>query len=318
MAETPVSAPIDSKSSNQDGEQAVAFGDMIAGRVITSLVGIRSATEGAVLKIGNLLHRMVETATQDNQDVQATIESVMGSGNTSSQESSDSITDVIRHQSNSVSDFVNETNDFFAQQKEFVNSASNACDEIDSCATSVSNLMSKSSLLALNMQIESVRLGAEGRSFCVIAEEMKSFAAEVRSANENIKLALESLTEAVPKIKQQTVDMSGRVEEFSDLHKTQLQAVESKTQSLAESLEKTLEKAKSTNSMILACSQDTLSQLQFQDPMAQTLQRVEFDITKLQKLISSVHCSDVSLADIDPTVGRDGSVERETGEVDLF
>jgi hypothetical protein len=52
--------------------------------------------------------------------------------------------------------------------------------------------------------------------------------------------------------------------------------------------------------------------------MAQKLQQAEFDVGKLQQLIASRECEDISLADIDEAVGHDGSELRETGVVELF
>jgi methyl-accepting chemotaxis protein len=297
--------------------ERVALGERIGSRIIRSMQSLRSTTEQVVLSIGEQVNRIVQVVTHDNEAVRQTLHDLTGSGH-SSGENDRTVTRAISDQASSVAGLVAETKEFFGQQKCFAEAASEACDRINSCASSVSDLMVKSRLLALNMQIEAARLGAEGKAFQVIGDEMKSFAGDVRSANDTIKVALGALLTAIPSIKSETARMDGRVTEFADQLAGHIDEVRARTEDLTTSLQAALDRAEARNAAVVQSAQVMLSELQFQDPLKQELQRDEFDVTKLQKIIAIGECEDISLAEIDPAVGEDGSDERTSGAIELF
>ena len=112
--------------------------------------------------------------------------------------------------------------------------------------------------------------------------------------------------------------MDARMTHFAEHIGGELQSVEQQTKALAACMQSALDRTDARNSDILQLSQSTLSTLQFQDPAAQTLRRMEHEVTKMQSLIARGDCQDISLAEIEDDVGEDGSGERETGEVELF
>lgn len=299
-------------------QEAIALGEKITNRIVRSMQEMRSSTEHAALSIGELLNKIVRVATTGNNEVRQTLSNLVSAEGGANGESQHSITQAIESQSASVASFVGETRDFFKQQISFAQEAAEACDKITGCANSVSDLMTKSHLLALNMQIESARMGAEGRAFTVIGEEMKQFAREVRAANETIKAALGSLTTSIPQIQVETSKMDDRTTTFSERLAQELAEVKRQTSVLTDSLQLTLDRATERNGEVVKFSQATLSELQFQDPMAQKMQQAEFDVLKIQQLIAVGECNDIPLSEIDPAVGDDGSGLRETGVVELF
>lgn len=112
--------------------------------------------------------------------------------------------------------------------------------------------------------------------------------------------------------------MEDKLTSFSEALGSQLEAVEQRTQGLTASLDSALHRITSSNNEMMVCSQKALSELQFQEPMSQDLLRTEHDVRKLSTLIKTGTCEDVSLADLDPSVGNGVSRECETGLVDLF
>lgn len=112
--------------------------------------------------------------------------------------------------------------------------------------------------------------------------------------------------------------MDRQVTEFSERLELQMAEVERQTDTLAGSLQTALDDAAQRNNDILRRSQATLSEMQFQDPMARELQRAEHDVGKLRQLVLASECDDVSLAVLKDDVGDDGSDQRPTGDVDLF
>jgi hypothetical protein len=293
-------------------------GKRIGLRVKNGLRGVRESTESAAILIGKMLDRIVKTATSEDGDVRRELQRAIDCRESSDADAEPPIIEQLRSQSATVASFVDETRTFLGEQLDIAKSANQACENINHSATLVSNLMVRSRILSLNMQIEAARLGQHGAAFNVIAEEMKRFAAEVRNANESIKAALAELLLAVPKIEQRTGHMDDRMTEFSGRIETQLSTVEQRTQSLADCMRTALDNTEARNAAILGFSQNTLSALQFQDPAAQSLRRIEHDVSKLESLLLTGNCEDLSLAEIEDDVGEDGSQLREAGEIEMF
>ena len=189
-----VSAPeVRDEIHESESAQAVSTGQRISSRIISSLTTVRTSTERAVLKIGELLNSIVRAATNDDGEVRKTLQCVIGDGTEKDLNSGTPIVVALRNQGAAVSSLVDETRRFFNDQLGFTRAASKACDNIHSSASLVSELMARSQILSVNMQIESARLGQQGMAVNVIAQEMKRFASEVRRANESIKGALADL-----------------------------------------------------------------------------------------------------------------------------
>lgn len=298
--------------------KAQSAGRRIGGRILSGLKTVRESTERAVFTIGDMLQRIVQTATSDDAEVRIALQRAVGNSRGASSDGEPPIVEQLREQSATVSAFVNDARQFFTEQQGFTQAASRACDNINRSATLVTELMVRSRILSLNMQIEANRLGQHGAAFNVIAEEMKRFASEVRNANEAIKSALGELLISVPMIEQHTSEMDGRMTEFAHQIDGQLSAVERRTEALGECMRTALDSAEAKSAKILGFTQTTLSALQFQDPTAQCLRRLEHDVTKLQSLLTTGDCHDISLAEIEEDVGEDGSQERSSGEVELF
>lgn len=292
-------------------------GRRIKDQVVQTLQQIRSTSTDAVLNIGQLVAKIVEIATKDNDEIRGTLDQIVGEQQENA-ESQASVTEIIREQSELVTEFVADTKGFFRDQVAFTDQAVDGFDRITTCADSVSRLMSRSFMLALNMRIEASRLGDEGSAFAVIADEMKKFAADVRDANEEIKTVMEELARTMPRMQEQTAEMDVRVGQFSERFEGRLEHVQEHTQNIAASMQATLDTAEQRNNEIVKYSQDALSELQFQDPMAQTLARVEYEVEKMQTLLETGDCEETSLADLSETVGNDGTEFRESGEVELF
>jgi hypothetical protein len=298
-------------------EGIITIGERISSRVVESMQGIRSTTESAVLAIGEQLNQIVRVATQDNDAVRTMLGGDQYS-DASGQKADLTITTAIETQLQTVGRFIGESREFFKQQLAFAQAAGDACDKIAACASGVTELMTMSHLLALNMQIESARLGTEGRPISAIGEEMKEFSVQVRKSNEAIKTALRTLTDSIPRIHATTAEMDERTANFSDELSSQMADVKGHTTRLADSLQSLMQRAEQRNSAVVQASLATLSELQFQDPMSQKLQQAAFDVEKLQQLIVARECEDVCLADIDPANGNDGTLIREAGEIELF
>jgi methyl-accepting chemotaxis protein len=69
-----------------------------------------------------------------------------------------------------------------------------AMSQVQKVSSSIENIASKTNMLALNATIEAARAGEAGRSFAVVAAEVKKLAHDTRAATSQIALTVASLT----------------------------------------------------------------------------------------------------------------------------
>lgn len=296
----------------------ISLSDTVADRVSTELNQMCEATEEAALQIGRLLVQIVEIATEGNKATQETLHGVVESNGNGGQESSQSITDLIDSQGQLITDFVEMTQSFFERQRTLTEEANEACQLIQKSARRVSSLVDSSRNLAFNIQIESARLDQSSRTFETLGKMIHEFSTEVASANTTIEEAVEQFIDSVPKLNKEATEMSQTASEFSVRLKSELTNVAHQSNQLTHTVRNVLDDTEHRNNSILACSQETLSHLQFQDPVSQGLKRASYEIRKLQKIWSGEHVDDVSLAELVDEVGNDGRLERDPGDVMLF
>ncbi|WP_436714815.1 methyl-accepting chemotaxis protein [Roseiconus lacunae] len=310
----------------------VAFCRKVTSRIVKDMQKMRTTTEEAALKIGELVIAIVETATSGNDELRSSLarfvradQSDEADKGTSSDGSTEpqrrTISEAIEHQSEMIEALVTRVEDCFSKQLELVRMANKTSRRIHDAAKQTAHLMKKSQVLAFNVQIEASRLGGEhGRAFAVLGEEMKSFSECVEEANQTIAESVAEFVEGMPKLENETVAIAESLSEFSEEFRAEMTDVRQETQSISTLLSRVLETTESRNNEILQASRDTLSYLQFQDPVAQGLQRAEHDIEKLLALFEKREVTDTCLADVSEEVGNDGQEEEhvEAGEVILF
>ena len=223
-------------------------------------------SERATLTIGQLLGRIVELATAGAADRAADDE---GRG----------VADTIASVMAATSGFTTETRSFLDRQLAFAKTANAACRCIAGCSDSVSTLMQKSRILALNMQIEASRLKVQNTALSVIGVEMAQFSQDVRQANSQIAEALTRLLDSLPQLESEAVTMGQQATTFASRLGEQLQQVQRHEAAVRRAKAEVEHAAAEKNQEILGLSQKTLSELQFQDPMAQDLNALVGKIT---------------------------------------
>lgn len=316
----------DSDAGIETAEATTAAVDLISdlGREITERINsnlhdARLKTEEAVISVCNQVSRLVDIAREGNAEAQGTLRAIVG-GPTSFalDEQETSIAEVIQTQAESVNEFVDETRRFFHQQIEAANLATASCREMQLCVAQVVKLVFSSEILAYNIQIESARLGDQGRAFSVLGDEMVRFSSKVRDANIAIQKSLNQVNASMSNFQEESKNMDLRLEDFTQQLQNRMQDVEHRTHSLTDSLHLTLDRITTRNQEVIQCSQTALSELQFQDPLAQSLLRTEYDVSKLQQLIETGSCDSLESVSHDPTIGRGEMHDREPGLVELF
>ncbi|MDX1930394.1 MAG: hypothetical protein SFV81_27970 [Pirellulaceae bacterium] len=308
------------ESADLEATIAVAeIGREISGRICRSLRDARAKTEDAVIAVCDHVAKLVEIARQGNEEAEHTLHTIVGPGAGARIGAGDtSIAEVVHTQAESVNSFVADTREFFNQQIAIGDAASKSCQEMQLCVAQVVKLVFSSEILAYNIQIESARLGDDGRAFSVLGDEMVRFSSKVRDANIAIQSSLKLVTETMRQFQDQSKAMDLRLDAFTEQLRRKMCDVQMRTSKLTDSLHLTLERITHRNQEVIACSQDALSELQFQDPLAQNLMRTEMEVERLTDLIAAGTCDSIAYSELNPSIGNDGSQDREPGIVDLF
>ncbi|QJW96668.1 hypothetical protein [Frigoriglobus tundricola] len=217
-----------------------------------------TVSERAVLNIGRMLGRIVDLATA-------------GAADRAADDEGRAVADIIASVMTAAGGFTAETRSFLDRQLAFAKTANAACRCIAGCSESVATLMQKSRILALNMQIEASRLKVQNTALTVIGVEMAQFSQDVRRANAQIAEALTRLSDSLPQLESETVAMGQQATTFAARLGEQLNQVQAHEAAVRRTKIEIERGAAEKNKEILGLSQQTLSELQFQDPMAQDL-----------------------------------------------
>ncbi|MFO0941342.1 MAG: methyl-accepting chemotaxis protein [Pirellulales bacterium] len=290
-------------------------------RIDGSLESARKVTEAAALTIGSNVSRLYETAAEDNILASKTLEAIVGQSidcNESHSQRDEILAEVIMEQEQSTNRFVTSAQQFFDAQSKAATNVRDACVSMRECVAKVDQLVFSSELLSFNIRCEAVRLGNDGSPFAVLAEEMVRFSHAIKSANLDINESLRSLSDLMSVYYDDSQVMKSQIDMFAVDLGQQIRRVQHKTSQLTQTLESTLQHITTSNGSLMKASQDALSELQFQDPLAQDLHRTLHEAHKLRALILSGRVQDTHLSDLDPTVGSGKEPDQEPGLVALF
>lgn len=207
-------------------------------------------------------------------------------------------------------------------QRNAVQQALALSEDITKAGAAVDRLASQARLLALNAKIEAARLGSEGNAFGVITEQMNHLSLEIAKTNRLIAHATQAIKTCLPVITEQTSAQIRSLEDFSQTMQQLKAGVEL-------SLSTTTSAGDSHITMILNLAYAALSHLQFQDPMIQSMQKIDFLMRDLHDGVNKefgTAASTVLSSSYVETLGskmadeRPGEVEthRTAGEVLLF
>lgn len=172
-------------------------------------------------------------------------------------------------QTRSLNDYLEYARGSSDAQHHAVTQALALSDDIAHAGAAVDRLASQARLLALNAKIEAARLGGAGSAFGVITEQMNHLSLEIAKTNRLIADATQAIRECLPVIAEQNTAQIRRLETFTTTMR-QLKA----------DIESALSAASTAGdthiNMILTLAYAALSHLQFQDPMIQGVQKIDF------------------------------------------
>ena len=129
-------------------------------------------------------------------------------------------------------------------------------------------------IVTINAQIEAARLGAQGKPFVVIAEQLAQLADDVDVANQLVGRLAQTMTEVMPRLAESAESLLGESERFRERFSAGLAELERTQAELHDDVVRAVREGERRSARILEGSRNALSELQFQDPMAQSLREI--------------------------------------------
>ncbi len=164
-------------------------------------------------------------------------------------------------------------------QNRHVSQALELSTSIRQAGEAIARSAAASRLLALNARIESARLSeADRMAFGVIATEVQELSQKIATANRRIDELTERLHELLPRISESSHETRQAVE---SLHKCQIKRHEE----LLGFTERLTTMGTKTVQDVLAQAGSALSELQFQDPMIQSIEGIDHILTTTRKKV---------------------------------
>ncbi len=250
-----------------------------------------STTEQAVLEVGDCLSRIVADSRENNESLKLIFERV------DSGASNNGIGDALRSQEESTRGFLGVLERNVADHDADLHSMRGEVEEILTAGKSVRDILIGSRLLAINAQIEASRLGEQGKAFAVIAAEMGELSRSVAKINETIETLASRINHAMPKLEAASHALVESSSQFEVVFSERSESVNNAADALREFIASQLDQSRHRSERVLQTSQRALSNLQFQDPVAQSLRTIPA-IVSGEKSEQSAGSDDVTAGEI--------------------
>ncbi|MFN3198983.1 MAG: methyl-accepting chemotaxis protein [Bradymonadia bacterium] len=237
-------------------------------------------TEAEVINTGTAVHEIVETASSQIEMTRVAISALQDEDGRSA------LHRVARQQHEMITDFMVNVRSAQDRQSKALIDAEAQSKGILRIGEAIRALASSSRILSLNAQIESQRLGEQGAAFEVIAAEMQRMSARVSEANTEVARLAEGLLGALPVCIEQGEVLSEQTESFSRDFQALVEQMDQGVDMLEDLTQQTMEIGESHGAEIVTASHKAISHLQFQDPVAQRLMRIDTLFVELQREVA--------------------------------
>jgi methyl-accepting chemotaxis protein len=248
------------------------------GHVLERIRKANDLSSTSVVAVGTSLDRIVTVARAQVQETRAALDGLSGTERRG-------VTELIEEQSRLSRSRFGAIRAAIEEQGVLVRDATQASSQIASVGAEVTKVAFQARLLSLNANIEAARLGDQGAGFQVIATEMQRLTEEIDRANRKIGAMASNLMVALPKINQQNDELIRHSAGFTEELSENSAAVGAATGKLRASVDDLLGRGDQAANQVLSGSNDALSNLQFQDPMAQNLLIIDADLGRLAEHI---------------------------------
>ena len=155
-------------------------------------------------------------------------------------------------------------------------------DGVEEAIRSINGLTQYSNLLAINARIEAARIGEQGRGFAVIAQHMRELSVTIRESADKVSAAIGAVRQGLPPVGARATSMQERTRSFVDEVAAQVKSASLQTKSTADKA------VHGRLDAVIELSNQALSHLQFQDPLAQDLSLIDRDIAQVEGRVRRV------------------------------
>ena len=263
----------------------VALRELTGARASISdiIVQANRTTETETIAVGEALSAIVAEADRFVKEIRGSLSSLQGAN-----PREQGLAELIDEQSRTVTAYVEVTRADAAAQREAAEAAHQQAQTIMKVGSTIAEVARSSKMLALNASIEAARLGSAGRSFAVIASQMQTLSDQVHESNQLVAQLATQLLELLPRIASSSSEMSKRSEAFNTALRPKMEKVQAGTGQLQRALTQSLGSSDDRLAKIISHSQDALSHLQFQDPTAQRLMRIDKTLESTERKMTEI------------------------------
>lgn len=312
--------PTSPPSADADLRTIQAISELTRARASVSdiIVEANRVTEAETLAVGDALCGIVKEAEGFVQELRTSFSALQSDGGEGG------IVRLIDKQGQAIQAYVGTVQADSAEHRTTALAALEQTQTIMRVGTTINEVARSSKMLALNASIEAARLGQAGRSFAVIAGQMQTLSDRVHESNQLIAELATGLMELLPRIVEMSNGLSRRSADFSGEFQAQSKLVGAATERLEHALTKAMKGGDQRLASIISTSQAGLSHLQFQDPTAQRLMRIDKTLETVQhKMVEILDAHDHADLIEEPLQeelggGIDLEAAPESGEVMLF
>jgi methyl-accepting chemotaxis protein len=168
-----------------------------------------------------------------------------------------------------------------------VQSLARFIDELQQMASEVANIAAQTNLLAINAAIEAAHAGETGRSFGVLAQEVRKLSGISGETGKRISEKVKLIGAAIEAARQSAETSAQRETESATASETAINGVLSQFRGVTESLEASAEVLKRESVGIQSEIVEALVQLQFQDRVSQRMTHVRHNIEQVPALLQA-------------------------------
>jgi methyl-accepting chemotaxis protein len=159
-------------------------------------------------------------------------------------------------------------------------------EELQQMATEVAHIAFQTNLLAINAAIEAAHAGENGRSFGVLAQEVRKLSGVSGETGNRMSQKVKIISEAIAAVHHAAADSAKREESSAVASEAAIHRVLDQFRTVTQGLEHSAETLKQESAGIQTEVVEALVQLQFQDRVSQRMTHVRQNMERLPSLLT--------------------------------
>ena len=233
----------DTMSSNSYELNDTSSQTLAANNEISKAVeDVAEGSTGMAASISKINENLLEMSNE-TKDINASVDEIKNQ-TVAVQDSSKIMNDKIK----SMQDSSHKMDEGISAISKRIETVNTTVDKVSNIVSVIEEISSETNLLSLNASIEAARAGDAGKSFAVVAQEIRVLSDNTNTELENIKQIISSLVEEC----RYCVQASGTIVEDNAKQKEEIKAVLDEFGSLDEQIQKTAEKADEIEELVTA------------------------------------------------------------------